>query len=239
MSIMALVRPYPARAEGVKFARARAEDTIAPTMWCSSHSLAALLAAASALAGCSREPLHGTEPTPPPSLAPEAAASAPAPIAPASAASAAPPGASSADAPSRDEVASIPEGACVRKPPAPGPPRVRAPRDDGSPLPLIKDMLAKQARAAVDACLAEARARTPGLQGRLVMTVALPPEGGVSKAVIDAGAGDGALHRCVTEALRRTAMPSFSNGGTLNLSRYVIALCPDGTAAWPTSQGWR
>jgi hypothetical protein len=72
------------------------------------------------------------------------------------------------------------------------------------------------------------------------MTLALPPEGGVSKAAVDAGAGDEALHRCVSEALQRTAMPPLSaGGGTLNLGRYVIALCPDGTAAWPTSQGWR
>jgi hypothetical protein len=71
------------------------------------------------------------------------------------------------------------------------------------------------------------------------MRIELPSTGGISKAAVEAGAGDAALHRCVTEALQGTAMPSFTTGGSLVLSHYVIALCPDGTAGWPTSQGWR
>ena len=166
-------------------------------------------------------------------MTPPAPSAAPAPsVAPAPAAP------SSSAAPSLDELASVPAGACVRKPPGRGIPRVVAPSPDGSPVPLIRDLLAKQARGAVDACLADARARAPGLAGRLVTTLALAGEGGISRAEIEAGAGDAALHRCVTDALVKTPMPSFTSGGSMVLSHHVIALCPDGTTAWPTSQGW-
>ena len=34
-------------------------------------------------------------------------------------------------------------------------------------------------------------------------------------------------------------MPPLDSGATQVLSPYVLAICPDGVASWPTSQGWR
>jgi hypothetical protein len=200
--------------------------------------LGTLLTAASVLTGCGTEPLHADNPTPPVALAPEAVAPAltgvtPPPAASPPAASAVP-AASASAAPPRDDLAVVPEGACVRKPPGHGVPRLSAPDPGGSRLPLIEDLLARQARGPVDACLA----RAARLSGRLVMRIELPAAGGISKAAVEAGAGDGALHRCVSDALEAAAMPSFGSGGSLVLRPFVLGLCPDGTAAWPTSWGW-
>src|SRR5262249_19811457 len=128
-------------------------------------NLGTLLVAAWAFAGCGREPHHGgdvlaTQPV----LAPDAGARPPTSGAPATAGSV-PPTGSALTAPPLDDLASVPEGACVRKVPSHGPPRVSAPDPGGSPLPLIKDWLAKQARGAVDTCFS----RAPRLSGRLVM----------------------------------------------------------------------
>ncbi len=88
-------------------------------------------------------------------------------------------------------------------------------------------------RGAVNACVG----RAPGLQGWLVMRLALPSAGGIADVAV-AGVGDEALHRCVTDALLGTAMPQRDHGGTLVLNRFAVVVCPDGTTVWPTGQGF-
>ena len=189
------------------------------------------IAATLALAGCSGEPLHGAEPPPPPPAV-TIEASTPAPTA------AAPPTSTTTAAPapaphSPDELATIPRGACVRGP-AHGIPRLTVADATGSdPLASLQIVMRRQARTAVNACFE----RAPRLSGRLVMRIELPSAGGIAKAVVEGGVGDEALHRCVTEALETTEMPSLS-GGSLVLRNFVLAVCPDGTAEWPTSQRW-
>jgi hypothetical protein len=198
-----------------------------------SNTLGTLLVAAVALAGCNREPPHGgagtSSPIPP---APQARAPV---VAPAGSSPAAP------ATPSPEELAAIPQGACSNKTAPRGLPA--APAIEADPgdvlMPAIKDRLAKEARGAVDACVAQARTRAPGLAGRIVLTLVLPPEGGIKSAAVEAGNGDATLHRCVTDALHATALPSFVSGGPLELSHQEIALCPDGKTSWPTSRGWR
>jgi hypothetical protein len=169
------------------------------------------------------------------SRATEPVASAPSAVAAVAAGSnSAPPAA----APSLSELATVPAGACIPPSrPASGPPRLRMSEDTSSPLPLVLIVLRRQVRGNVEACLAGGRQRMPGLQGRLVMRIELPLYGGVPRAVVEAGAGDEALHQCVANAFTSAPMPSLNRGGSLVLEPFVLTLCPDGSSSWPSWPG--
>ena len=131
---------------------------------------------------------------------------------------------------SEPELNTVPEGACARAGRPPGVPYVSPLDDSGAIGPLVDYQLQKLVRADVDVCLAAAQKRTPGLQGRLVMSLDYAPQGRIARALVVAGAGDAALHRCVTDAFTSAPMPPF---GLLKSMGFVVVLCPDASSAWP------
>ncbi len=123
----------------------------------------------------------------------------------------------------------VPTDAC-----APRDAPLRSSEGSLSDIEVLPVLLRRVLGAGVRACLAEAHARDPSIEGLLVLSFGMKPEGGIAGTSVGAGVGDAELHRCVERVFDTTPTPQIMSG---RVSGLRLVLCADGRAQWREPSG--